>query len=131
MEKEASKRELAKLQSTQKINAQVPFIGSDATVNNQLYNTISEFGKNPPPFKLPISEKEVPRRSLFNNMAPGKSRLPQIVSFGGSEDGEDDISQFTLGKTSRPNPNNPLLPIQLNKKISVLMEDSETVTKKI
>ena len=131
MEKEASKRELEKQQSKQKINAQVPFIGSDATLNNQLYNTISEFGKNPPPFKLPISEKEVPRRSLFNNMSPGKSRLPQIVSFGGSEDGEDDVSQFTVGKTQRPNPNNPLLPIQLNRKISVLMQDSETVTKKI
>ena len=109
----------------------MPFIGSDATLNNQLYNTISEFGKNPPPFKLPISEKEVPRRSLFNNMSPGKSRLPQIVSFEGSEDGEDDVSQFTVGKSPRPNPNNPLLPIQLNRKISVLMQDSETVTKKI
>ena len=132
LEKEASKRELEKQQSKQQFSAKVPFIGSDATINNQLYNTISEFGKNPPPFKLPISEKEVPRRSLFNNMSPGKSRLPQIVSFGGSEeDGEDDVSQFTVGKSPRPNPNNPLLPIQLNRKISVLMQDSETVTKKI
>lgn len=73
----------------------------------------------------------MPRRSLFNNLSPGKSRLPQIVSFGGSEDGEDQVSEFTAFKSPRPNPNNPLLPIQLNRKISVLMQDSETVTKKI
>jgi len=87
----------------------VPFIGS--TISNPLYNTVSEFGKNPPPFKLPTSESEVPRRSLFQNLSPERSRLPQIVSFNGSEDGEDQVSQFTAFKSPKMNPNNPLLPI--------------------
>lgn len=67
-------------------------------------------------------------------MSPERSRLPQIVSFGGSEDGEDQISQFTAFKLPLPNMNNnPLLPIQLNRKISVLLSDSgqQPVSKKI
>ena len=75
--------------SKQQINAKVPFLGSDTNMNNPMYNTVGEFGKNPPPFKMPVSENEVPRRSLFQNMSPERSRLPHIVSFGGTEDGED------------------------------------------
>ena len=81
-------------------NNSIPELGSQLSLDSSaIYanGTGGELGgashqvTYPPPFKLPTNEAEIPRRSLFESMMPGKSRLPHIVTFGGgSEDGEDD-----------------------------------------
>ena len=79
LEKEAEVKEQEVKQKIEMFNNSIPELGSQLSLgSNPLYDG-HDAGKTtayPPPFKLPTSEQEVPRRSLFENMQPGKSRLP-------------------------------------------------------
>ncbi len=68
--------------SKKSLSYKVPFLGSQTAENSPLLQTVSDFGKNPPPFKPPIDEVDVPRRSLLQHLSPGPSKLPNIVTFG-------------------------------------------------